>query len=167
MSNSDPELSKLSIHFTCSRLSSLRAEQWGWLLCLSLCPPAPLKLWAKTERTRRELMVLLPPQINFLYKVQKAIYSPVILSCIWWLPCSGSVWLVPRQLLLFYTLIWFTALILPGQVCQGLCHILGSVGTDLREHHIVVLHSTESQQVKQIQDTLVVMLRTVSIFVLG
>lgn len=37
---------------------------------------------------------------------------------------------------------------LPGQLCQGLGHILGRVGADLREHHLVVLHMicTESQE---------------------
>lgn len=57
--------------FTCSRLSSLWAERWGWLLYLSLCPPAPLTLWVKAEREKKRKLhepVVLPLQINFLTK---------------------------------------------------------------------------------------------------
>lgn len=65
--NVQAELSKLSVRFTCSRLSSLRVERWGWLSCLSPCLPAPLTLCAKTEREKKKHTAW-ANQINFLTK---------------------------------------------------------------------------------------------------
>lgn len=44
-----------------------------------------------------------------------------------------------------YHVACFDARVLPGQMCQGLGHILAGVGADLKEHHLVFLHTVSQQ----------------------
>lgn len=54
--------------------------------------------------------------------------------------CVGSV-----ALTTIYHVACCSALILPGQMCQGLGHILAGVGADFEEHHLVFLHTVSQQ----------------------